>query len=334
MKEVLEVSRETMANFLHVSEEELCFCSSASEANVIILSGVFFYFLSKAMPVHFIVSAIEHPSVLRQVSTLHALGLDVDIAPVNSSGIVDLEVLGRMIRPDTRLLSIMAANHEVGSIQPLSEIARLCKKNEILFHSDASQALGKMPFSISGAGLDFASFSSQKAYSIRGAGLMFIRNKQALFSLWQGGQEKGIRFGTENVLSISCFAQAITFIQSMPLEILSRLGGQLRSGLRQIPDTKIWGDIETSLPNTVSFCVRGISSEALLMRCDMEGMSLSAGAACATGSIEPSHVLKAMGISDEDSKSTIRISFGLLHTEEDINEFLERLSRLIHKMRH
>lgn len=336
-KVLLEEARETIAVSLGVSSDEIIFVSSGTEGNNHVFYSIFYNFLETQTPHHIIISSIEHPSVTTIAKKLaNYEGFDLTILPVNSQGYISLEALKSAVKPHTKLISIMLANHEIGTIQPLEEIADFVDKCGILLHSDAIQALGKMPINLNVLKVSFMTFSGHKVYAPKGVGILFKRKGVSLNPLLYGAShEYGLRSGTENVPSILALSKAIQLMDLKFMYSHVRIWrDRLCDGLLVIPDIKILTPIKGAvLPNTLSVAFKNIDGMALVMRLDMEGFSISTGSACSSGTVAVSPVLKAMGVSPEYLTGAIRISLGFLSTEEEIGALINCIIRNVTMLR-
>ena len=331
-KENIETARDHLAQAIQAKSDQILFTSSGTEANNHVLYHVYFQGLETGEPAHIITSSIEHSCILNTCQWLEKKGVSVTYLPVDQTGEVDLKALTAAIRPETKLISIMAANNEVGTIQPLKAIHDIAQKNGIPLHIDAIQVLGKIPFSINAPEVDFATFSAHKLNGPKGAGALYAKNPKTLSSLLKGGpQERQKRAGTENTLTIIGFGECIkqkmaTLNQDMAH--INTLSQTLLTGLHKIPNAVINTPLNKAIPGTISVAFPGHQAERLVMKLDLEGIYVSTGSACSTGTIETSHVLQAMQLTLPIQESTIRISIGPSNTQEEIEKVLERLATL------
>lgn len=333
-------AREQLAGLLGCSPRELYFTSGGSEAdNQAILSAAAFG--AKQGKRHIISTAIEHHAVLRPLERLAEQGFAVTLLPVPENGIAEPAALEAALRPDTALVSVMYANNEIGTIQPISEISRICRTHGVLFHTDAVQAAGHLPVWLSdisnGACIDYLSLSAHKFHGPKGIGLLYARRGVPLESLIAGGaQERGRRAGTENLPAIAGMAAALAESISLMEETgrqLIPLRDQLIRELLQIPGSYLNGDPKRRLPGNINLCFDGIEGEALLLLLDAHGISASSGSACTSGSLEPSHVLLALGRSPVLARSALRLSLGEETTEEDISYISEVVRECVLRLR-
>jgi cysteine desulfurase len=281
-----------------------------------------------------VVSAVEHPAVLEAAEELGKRGFEIALAPVEHDGRVDVTALERLLAPETILVSVMAANNEVGTIQPVAEIADLCRDRRVVFHCDAAQAVGKIPFKFAA---DLVTISSHKLHGPRGAGALYVRPGTPISSRQVGGgQEFERRAGTEAVDSIVGFAAAARSMASDLRETsarVERLRARLESGLRAASPVKVQGHPERRLPHILSVAFEGCDGEAVVIALDAQGLCVSSGSACASQSLVPSHVLRAMGRSPEETRSTVRFSLGWDTTEADVDAAVRMVPGVIARLR-
>lgn len=325
-KRHLEASRRTIAEFLHASAAEIAFTSGGTESNNLAILG-----LARGGK-HAITTAIEHPSVLEPFRYLESKAVDMTYTRVGASGVMDVEEIRRSMRDDTFLVSVMHANNETGAIQPVSEIAALVRERRaagqpIYFHSDGVQALGKKSVNVQELGVDLYSISAHKIFGPKGIGALFVRKGTPLRGIQYGGRhERERRAGTENVPGAIAFARAIDLcnIDLCKNELSATIRDRFESRvLAAIADVRINGETTSRLPNTSNLLFPGISGEAMVIALDMKGMAVSTGSACSSGSVEPSHVLLAMGRTREQAKSSVRFSFGRYNTIEEADALAE-----------
>jgi len=287
---------------------------------------------------HIITALNEHPAVLQTVSWLAKKHFDASYIPVGSSGVVDPDDVKKALRPDTILISIMHLNNEIGTIQPVEEISAIAKEAGVYFHTDAVQSFGKLPTKVDDLGVDLLSIAGHKIYGPKGIGALYIRKGTRIDPLIIGGaQEKRRRSGTENIAGAVGFGEAIVLAEAEREEVYARLTGlrkKLVEGLTgNIPDIVINGDPERVFPSTVSASVSHVEGESLLLSLDMEGIAVSTGSACSSGSLEPSHVLVAMGIDTVLAQGTLRFSMGRGTTEADIDYLLDVFPPIVERLR-
>ncbi len=335
-KQGLEEARERVAAFLHARPAEILFTSGGTESNNLALQGV--VAATQGRNVHVITTVIEHSSVLEPLRRLAEKGISVTTLPVDQEGRVNVEELRAAMQPQTRLISIGLANNEIGTIQPIAELSRVVKEHGALFHVDAVQAVGKLPLEVHQLGVDLLSLSAHKMYGPKGIGALYVRKGAALQPLMLGGaQEREKRPGTENVAATVGFGLAATLaaqeLESTAAHCL-QLTQQLWMGLQAaIPDVTLNGSLRHRLANTLNVGFAGASGEGLLMGLDLAGIAVSTGSACAAGSIEPSHVLLALGREETAAKSALRFSVGKYTTPQEIEHVLTVLPGVVERVR-
>jgi len=332
----VERAREQAASLIRASGNEIVFTSGATESNNLAIKGVLHAHADR--PRHVITTAIEHKSVLDTCRSLAAAGCRVTCLPVDTAGRVDPDDVRRAIAADTVLVSIMAANNEVGAIQPLAEIGAITRERGVLLHSDAAQAAGKIPLDVKTLGVDLLSFTAHKMYGPKGVGALYIRRRARVVLapiLEGGGQERGLRSGTLNVPGIVGLGRAAE-INAAELPAESARLGALRDRLYEALRTKVSGvglngSLERRLPHNLSVHFTGVAGESILLAVD--DIALSSGSACSSGTVEPSYVLKACGIEDDLALSSIRFGLGRFTTEEEIDYAVEKVSAVIQHLR-
>ena len=329
-------AREQIAALLGAKPREIYFTSGGSEGdNQAILSGA----LNGAAQGkrHHITSSIEHHAVLRTMEYLETQGFTVTYLPVTSGGLVRPEDLERAIQGDTALVSIMAVNNEVGTVQPIQALAEICRNRGVAFHTDGVQAVGHIPLSLRDTPVDYLTFSAHKFCGPRGAGVLYAKQGTRLHSLIRGGgQERGKRAGTENLPAILGMAAALERELSeltAHMAYLSGLRDRLIQGLLKIPGCTLNGDREHLAPGIVSVCLAGIEGETLLLLLDGAGICASAGSACSAGALEPSHVLLQMGVDPKLARGSMRLSLGWENTSEEIDTILAETARIAERLR-
>ncbi len=330
--EALRDARVRIAACLNASPDEIIFTSGGSEAdNQALLSAA--QAGAQAGKRHIISTAIEHHAVLHTLEKLEREGYKVELLDVNSNGVVSVAQLERAIREDTCLVTVMYANNEIGSIQPISEIGTICWEKGVTFHTDAVQAAGHLPVDVKVQNIDLLSLSAHKFHGPKGIGALYARSGIPMTRLIEGGdQEQGRRAGTENVPAIMGMAAALEEACAHMAENtqkMSALRNRLIAGLSQIPDAVLNGDPENRLPGNVNFSFEGIEGESLVLLLDQHGICASTGSACTAQSLSPSHVLLAIGRSDEMAASTLRLSLSVDNTQTDVDEVLRVVSRLV-----
>lgn len=335
-REALEKAREQVARLINGSPEEVIFVSSGTEANNLAIKGLAQGQAGKGR--HIVVSAIEHFSVLHAARTLEKAGFELTVIPVDSYGLVNPEEVARSIRKDTVLVSVMHANGEVGTIQPIAEIARVTREAGVLFHTDAVASAGNIPVDVKQLGVDALSLAGNQFYGPKGAAALWLRRGLRLIPLMDGGvQEGGRRPGTENVPVIVGLGKAAELAaKEMPqrAEKFQRLRDKLISGmLTEVEHVVLTGHPQQRLPHHASFCIKFIEGEAMLMLLNNEGIAVSSGSACTSRALKASHVLLAMGIPHEVAQGSLLFSVGLDTQEEDIDYVLEKFPSVVARLR-
>ncbi|NLE75231.1 MAG: cysteine desulfurase NifS [Chloroflexi bacterium] len=332
-------ARETVADILRCEPREVIFTGCGSESDNLALRGVGFNRRAVGKGAHLITSSVEHHAISHTVEEMvKHFGFEATFVPVDRYGVVDPAEVQRAIRPDTALISIMYANNEVGTVEPIAEIGALARERGIPFHTDAVQAGGSLPLDVQALQVDLMSLSAHKFYGPKGVGVLYARRGVPLWPTQTGGgHEGGRRAGTENVPYIVGLATALRLAYERLEEQnarLRRLRDQLIQGvLAQIPDSQLTGHPTQRLPNSASFVFRGIEGESILLHLDMEGVCASSGSACTSASLEPSHVLLAMGLPHEIAHGSLRLTLGHSTTEADIARVLEVLPGIVTKLR-
>ena len=335
-KQGLEEARERVAAFINARPAEVLFTSGGTESNNLALRGVLWAARGKGM--HVITAAIEHSSILEPLRMLTREGFSVTTLPVDNEGRVNAEGLTAALRPETVLVSVGLANHEVGTIQPIAALSRVTRERGILLHVDAVQAAGKLPLHVNHLGVDLLSLAAHKIYGPKGMGALYVRKGTSLLPVMGGGaQEREKRPGTENVAAAVGFAVAATLaaqeIERTAAHFL-RLTTRLWEGIRErVPYVSLNGPERDRLANTLNVGFAGAAGEGLMMGLDLAGIAVSTGSACAAGSIEPSHVLLALGCNEAAAKSAIRFSVGRNTTEKEIDRVLEVLPGVVERVR-
>ena len=286
---------------------------------------------------HIISTAFEHHAVLHTLDRMKEQGFDVTLLPVHENGIVRLDDLKAAVREDTGLVTIMFANNEIGTIQPIAEIGAFCRENGIVFHTDAVQAIGNVEIDVKAMNIDMLSVSGHKIHAPKGVGILYIRKGIAVKNLIDGGaQERGRRAGTENIASIAALGKAMELATAnIPEKIkkVTALRNKLIDGALKIERSRLNGDREKRLCGNANMCFEGVEGESLLLLLDMAGICASSGSACTSGSLDPSHVLLAIGLKHEVAHGSLRISINEDTTEEDIDYILEKLPPIIERLR-
>lgn len=335
-RQAVEEARAKIAGFMNAdSPEELIFTGSATESNNLVIKG---YTLKHGgAKTHIAVSTVEHDCVLNAAKWLKQLGYKVDFIPVDQYGIIDMNALEKAIKEGANLVSIIHGNNEVGTIEPIEEIARLCHKSNVLFHTDAAQSFGKLPIDVKKMSIDMMTINAHKLYGPKGVGALYIRKGIELTPLLHGGgHEFGLRSSTENVPGVVGFAKAVELrkdVMKPEAEKLTRLRDTLIKGALEIEDSYLNGHPTQRLPNNANFHFSYIEGEAIVLGLDMEGIEASSGSACASKTELPSHVLLAIGLKPEVARGSLRISLGKYNTPEDIDYILEVLPKVVRKLR-
>lgn len=335
--EVLLRARQTVAQCLNAARErEITFTSGGSEAdNQALLTGAMLG--RKKGKTHIISTKFEHHAVLHGLKRLEKEGFTVTLLDVGRKGLVTPEQVEAAITPETCMVSIMFANNEVGTIQPIAEIGAVCQKHGVLFHTDAVQAVGHVPIDVQAMHIDLLSLSGHKFGAPKGVGALYARTGVWLTNLIEGGaQERGKRAGTENVPGIAAMAAALQEVCSRMPETAARvtaLRDRLLDGLSQIPMTLVNGDREHRLPGNVNVCFQGIEGESLLLLLDARGIEASSGSACTSGSLDPSHVLLALGLPHEVAHGSLRLTLSDENTEADVDYMLEQIPQVVSYLR-
>ena len=334
--EALRDARVRIAACLNASPDEIIFTSGGSEAdNQAILSAA--RAGAQAGKRHIISTAIEHHAVLHTLEKLEREGYEVELLDVRSNGVISAEQVERAIREDTCLVTVMYANNEIGSIQPISEIGAVCREKGVTFHTDAVQAAGHLPIDVQAQSIGLLSLSAHKFHGPKGIGALYARNGIPMTRLIEGGdQEQGRRAGTENVPAIMAMAAALEEACSHMAENtqkVSALRNRLIMGLSQIPDVVLNGDPENRLPGNVNFSFEGIEGESLVLLLDQYGICASTGSACTAQSLSPSHVLLAIGRSHEAAAGALRLSLSEDNTQADVDEVLRIVPGLVRELR-
>lgn len=335
-RNALEDAREKIASHIGASPEEIIFTSGGTESDNLALKGA--AFARKDRGRHIITASIEHHAVLNTCGWLEENGFEVTRLPVNEDGLVSPQDLEKSLRDDTILVSIMLANNEVGVIQPISRLAGLIGESNAVFHTDAVQAVGKIRLNVDDLDVDLMAISGHKFYGPKGVGVLYRREGTRLVSLQHGGHhENNMRAGTENVPGAVGMARALELAceeQEAEAERLARLRNRLQNGIMEgMDDVQLNGHSEKRLPHLLNVSVLGIEGESMLMYMNLEGIAVSTGSACTSGSLEPSHVLTAMGIPPEIAHGSLRFSMGRINTDEDVDYVLEKLPPVVQRLR-
>ena len=332
-KNAVENARNKLASAIGALPNEIYFTSGGTESNNWALKSA--VESSKTKGKHIISSKIEHPSVLNILKDLEKSGYEITFLGVDERGQISLDELNGAIRSETILISLMTANNEIGTVLPVNEIGKIAKENNVLFHTDAVQAVGKIPVNVKEMNADLLSFSAHKLGGAKGAGGLFIKKGLRLFPLLHGGkQERGGRSGTENVAGIVSLAAALEeALSHLPLIKVSKMRDRLIEGLLKIPRSHLTGDPINRLPGLASFVFDGIEGEALLLSLDQYGICASSGSACSSGSLDPSHVLLSIGLPYELAHGSLRLSLNSDNTDEEMDYILEKIPEIVAKLR-
>ncbi len=332
----LEQSRKQMAELLGVSPMELFFTSGGTESNNWALKGTV-HRLARQGKRHIVTSAAEHHSVLHAAAALEREGVSVTYLPVDAMGRVSPQEVEAALRPDTALVSIMYANNEIGTIQPVAEIGAACHAHGVLFHTDAVQAAGTLPIRVKEQNIDLLSLSAHKFYGPKGVGLLYCRRDACPETLLDGGaQERGHRAGTENVALAVGMAKALELAcqnRAAKNTAVAALRDEVQEGLLRIHDSRLNGDPDNRLPGTLNISFAGVDGQSLLFRLDLAGLAASSGSACASGSLSPSHVLLALGVPYELAHGSLRISLGKYNTKEDASAIIRIVTETVAELR-
>lgn len=335
-KEAIENARKIVAQFINADEKELYFTAGGSESDNWAIKGV--AFANKDKGNHIITTKIEHHAVLHTCEYLEKLGYETTYLDVDKYGMIDLEQLKKSIRPETILISVMYANNEIGTIQPIEKIGEIAHEHGIIFHTDAVQALGGVRIDVKKQHIDLMSMSAHKVGGPKGIGGMYIRKGVKIDNfIHGGGQERGRRAGTEGVQNIVGFGKAVELAEKNfdeHVEKLTALRNKLMEGIKvNIPDVVLNGHPTLRLPNNVNFSYKYVEGESILLLLDMDGISASSGSACTSGSLDPSHVLLATGLDHGTAHGSIRFTISEETTEEDIDYVIEKMKEIIEKLR-
>lgn len=335
VKEIITEAREVIAKAVGAVRTEIIFTASGTEADNLAIRGVLDAFPEKN---EIITSAIEHPAVMNTASYLEKKGAKVTYVPVDKYGTVDIDFLKNAITPQTALISVMHANNELGTIQPIEKISKIAKERGVLVHTDAIQAFGKIDVNVNKLGTDLLSISAHKVYGPKGIGALYIRKGTDIWPLIYGGsQEREMRAGTENTIGIVGFGEAVRVMterRDKDKKRIAKLSEQLKKGIEEkIPKVKFNGHEKNRMKGTLNFSFYSLEAEAVLLALATKEIYVSTGSACSEGAEEVSHVLEAIGLKPEVARSSVRMSLGRFNTEEDIKTVLEELPEIVKKLR-
>ncbi len=335
-RRALEQARKQVAGLINASPAEIIFTSGGTEADNQAL--ITYMQVNRSRGKHLITSSLEHHAILHTCDYLKKQGFEVTVLPVDHYGLVDPGVLEKAMRPDTILVSIMHANNEVGTIQPIKTLAEVAHRGGAVFHTDAVQSVGKIPVDVMDMGIDLLSGSSHKFYGPKGVGFLFVKKGIRISNLLHGGgQERKLRAGTENVPGIAGLGKAAELARihmEERAEKLNRLRERLIEGiLNAIPNSRLTGDPHNRIPGHTSFCFEQVEGESMLLMLDGAGIAASSGSACTSGSLDPSHVLLALGLPHELAHGSLRLTMGKDNTDEDVDYVLETLTPIIANLR-
>lgn len=335
-KEALETARQKIALRLNAEPSEIYFTSGGSEADNQALRSAAANGLKRGKK-HIITTAFEHHAVLHTLKKLEREGFEVTYLDVHENGIVLPEQIEAALRDDTALVTVMFANNEIGTIQPIAEIGRICRERKVVFHTDAVQAAGHVPIDVKAMNIDMLSVSAHKFHGAKGVGALYVRRGVPLATFIEGGaQERGRRAGTENLAGIASMAAALDYScdnMEKTAARLSALRDRIISGLSEIPHSKLNGDRTKRLPGILNMCFEGIEGESLLLMLDDMGICASSGSACTSGSLDPSHVLLALGLPHEVAHGSLRISLAENNTEDDAERIISAVRSVVAKLR-
>ena len=335
-KEELDKAREKIAKLLGADAGEIYFTSGGSEAdNQAIVSAA--QYGAKKGKKHIISTAFEHHAVLHTLENLAKQGFEITLLDVGEKGLVTPQQVADAIREDTALVTVMYANNEIGTVQPIAEIGALCKEKGVIFHTDAVQAAGHLHIDVKAQNIDMLSLSAHKFHGPKGVGVLYARKGVPLVNIIHGGaQEKGKRAGTENLAGImgmtAALEEAAINLEANTVKVKA-LRDRLIKGLAEIPHSILNGDVESRLPNNVSFCFEGIEGEALLLLLDAKGVCASSGSACTSGSLDPSHVLLSIGRPHEIAHGSLRLSLCEENTEEEVDYIINAVTQVVFYLR-
>ena len=335
-RKILEVARRKVAQQINCTAKRIVFTGCGSESNNLAIKGV--AFAHRGEKNHIITSSVEHPAVIQTCQWLEKYGFRVTYLLVDKTGLVSPDDLQKAITDQTCLVTIMLANNETGSIQPIREMVKITKERNILFHTDAVQAIGKIPVDVEVLGVDLLTLSAHKFHGPKGVGALYIRKDVPLEGLIHGGgHEGGVRSGTENVLGIAGFGKVMEYVPQYitRMKEVQKLRDRLEEGLQKtVKDFHLNGHRSKRLPNTLNVTLPDYRGESIVLEMDKRGVCFSSGSACHSGSSEPSHALLAMGLTEEDAHCALRFSLGYETHEEDIEKVIQLFEEVIHQSKH
>lgn len=335
-KVALEKARVRVADSINAKPEEIIFTSGGSESDNLAIKGIAFKEMDKGK--HIITSQIEHPAVKETLHFLESLGFEVTYLPVYENGIIKVDDVKEAIRDDTILITIIHANNEIGTIQPIEEISKIARENDIKFHTDAVQSFGKIPVDVDELGVDLLSLSSHKIYGPKGVGALYVRKKTRLTPLIHGGgQERGIRSGTENIPGIVGFGKAAELaageLDTTYLKLSKIRDELMEKVLSTIPKSYLNGDKERRLPNILNFRFSSIEGESLILLLDAKGIEASTGSACSSKNLKASPVLLSLGLDEVDVHGSLRLSIGLENSIDNVDEVVKAIAESVETLR-
>ncbi len=332
-RKALEESREEVAKLINAEPDEIIFTGSGTESDNLAIKGIA-YLHGKG---HIITSSIEHPAVLETCRYLQKKGFEITFLPVDKYGMVDVAKIEDAIRDDTILISIMHANNEIGTIEPIEEIGEIARKNNITFHTDAVQSVGKIDVDVKKLNIDLLSMSSHKIHGPKGVGALYVRKGIRIEPIMHGGgHERGLRSSTENVAGIVGFAKACEIARNemkKDAKKMMKLRDKIIREVLKIEEAYLTGHPTKRLPNHASFYFKGIEGESLVLMLDAKGIATSTGSACSSKKLQPSHVLLATGVRPEDAHGSLRVTLGRENTEEEVDYFLDVLPEIVSELR-
>ena len=332
-RDAIERSRERVAELIGAESEEIIFTAGGTESDNIAIKGIAF----REGKGHIITSQIEHPAVMATCQHLEKKGFDVTYLPVDKYGMVSPEDVENAIRDDTILITIMHANNEIGTVEPIEEIAKIARENEIVFHTDAVQSVGKIPVNVKRIGMDMLSISAHKIYGPKGVGALYIKKGTKIEAIIHGGgHEKGLRPSTENVPGIVGLGKACELAEKRmeeDMKRMQRLRDRLIKGVLEIEESYLNGHPEKRLPNNAHFRFAAVEGESLILSLDDKGIAGSTGSACSSKKLKPSHVLMAIGLNEVQAHGSLRLTLGRENTEEEIDYVIEVLPPILEKLR-